>query len=447
MSPPRVLLIEDDDSLRQVLAINLEDHDFIVDQAPDGAAGLALYDPLRHDVVLTDLRMPEVDGLGVLEGVLARDPTAAVVVLTAFGGTEQALEAMRRGAFHYVEKPLHTGALIATLRRAMAARLSPSAPRRPEIIAASPAMNRALRIVDKVAHSEAPVMILGESGVGKELIARAIHQRGGRAAGPFVAINCAAIPGELLESALFGHEKGAFTGANARRDGKFSQANGGTLFLDEIAEMSPRLQSKLLRALQERRVDRLGGAAPEPFDARILTATHQDLKARIAQGVFREDLYYRLHVVPLEVPPLRARREDIPVLTRHFLRQLAPGVGVSRAVDEALMGYAWPGNIRELRAVVERMLLLRDGPDLEVEDVPPELRAPPQPQGLPFALPDEGFDLIAHEIAIIRAALEKTGGRRAAAARYLHLPRHVLIYRLEKYGLTDVGRDERGAPR
>ncbi len=444
LSGARLLLIEDDDSLREILAMNLADHGLIVDQAPDGAQGLALYDPSRHDLVLTDLKMPGLDGFELLNAIHKRDPQAVVLILTAFGGSTRALEAMRHGAFHYVEKPVNTKALIAELarafdhRRATRSKSHAFKEEKASMVAASPAMNHVLRIVDKVAGSEAPVMIFGESGVGKELVARAIHMRSLRAKAPFIAINCAAIPAELLESTLFGHEAGAFTGADVRRDGKFLVARGGTLFLDEIAEMSPSLQSKLLRVLQDKHVERLGSNRAERVDVRILTATHQDLRARISEGLFRRDLYYRLHVIPLEVPPLRRRREDIPVLTRHFLRQLAPGVSLDREVDEALMSYAWPGNVRELRNVVERMVLLRDTEMLTREDLPPELCGE-SISAQPISLPDEGFDLIAHEIAIIKAALLKMGGNRSATARFLKLPRHVLIYRLDKYGLVPNG--------
>ncbi|MCB9525702.1 MAG: sigma-54-dependent Fis family transcriptional regulator [Myxococcales bacterium] len=434
-----VLLIEDDDSLREVLAMNLEDFGFTVDQAADGAAGLAAYDPARHGVVVTDIRMPGMDGLTVLDRLSAQDPSAVVVVLTAFGGAERALEAVRRGAFHYVEKPVNIQALVQTLHRAQAhragQRIQPG--KDAPMVAASPAMNQVLKVVDRVAPADAPVMILGESGVGKELVARAIHARSPRAERPFITVNCAAIPPELLESVLFGHEKGAFTGADRRADGKFTAADGGTLFLDEIGEMAPALQSKLLRVLQDGFVERVGSTRPERVDVRILTATHQDLAARIAQGAFRRDLFYRLHVVPLTVPPLRSRQADIPVLMRHFLRVLKapPSVRFAPEVDRVFMAHAWPGNVRELRNVVERMLLLREGDVLGLADVPPELHAPADEPGgaLPFPLPEGGLDLRALERQVILAALAKHGGNQSATARYLKIPRHVLTYRLDKF--------------
>lgn len=432
----KILLIEDDASLREVLAMNLEDFGFQVDQAQLGKQGIMLYDANTYDVVLTDIKMPDISGLDVLDAIQMRDTEAKVLVLTAFGGGEQALEAMRRGAFHYVEKPINTKALVAEIQRAIETR-DASAPEGTRMVAVSPSMNQVLRVVDKVANSNAPVMILGESGVGKELIAQAIHERSGRAHKPFVAVNCAAIPADLLETVLFGYEKGAFTGATQRKDGKFFAADGGTLFLDEIAEMSEALQSKLLRVLQDQRVERVGALEPEAVDVRIVTATHQDLETLMGQGRFRRDLYYRLNVVPVQIPPLRARQEDIPVLFRHFLREFAqPEMpAIDKAVDEALLQYHWPGNVRELRNIVERMYLLKEGANLTLADVPESIkgRSSTRQSALFFELPEEGIDLVALERAIIEAVLERCDGNQSAAARYLGIPRHVLIYRLEKY--------------
>ena len=310
------------------------------------------------------------------------------------------------------------------------------------MIAVSPAMNRVLQMVDKIAPSDAPVCILGESGTGKELVARALHTRSPRAErGAFVAVNCAAIPPDLLESMLFGHTKGAFTGATRDTPGKFAAADGGTLFLDEIAEMSPELQSKLLRVLQDGLVERVGEVQPVRVDARVITATHQDLDDLVRRGVFRQDLYYRLNVVPITLPPLRDRPEDIPVLSRHFVRQLNPEapVWISREVDDAMIRYTWPGNVRELRNVVERMLLLRERDELTTRDLPASLRGSRDEQqgksaeSLPFSLPPGGLDLMALERRVIIEALRMHEGNQSATARYLRIPRHVLLYRLEKY--------------
>ncbi len=446
-----ILLAEDDDGLREVMTFNLEDAGFTVDIAKDGREALDKFDPMRHDVVVTDIRMPKMDGMELLSQLLKRDPATVVVVVTAYGNSERAIEAMRRGAFHYVEKPVNNLALQTVIKKAVDYRRSQREnielkecvrrTGRPTLIAASPAMNEVLRLVDKVAHSKATVLIQGESGTGKELIAQAIHDRSERAKARFVAINCAAIPAGLLESILFGHEKGAFTGANTASVGKFAAADGGTLFLDEIAEMSAKLQSKLLRVLQEGEIEVVGSNRPVSVDVRVVAATHQNLNELVEQGRFREDLFFRLNVIPLRIPPLRERREDIPVLFRFFLRKYAAGthIEIERAVDDALLSYDWPGNVRELQNIVERMILLRDGKHLTLADVPGILRQgtdfTSHPTSLPFQLPDDGLDLMELEQNIIIASLKKMDGNQSATARYLNIPRHVLLYRLEKYGI------------
>lgn len=452
-SRPTLLLVEDDDSLREIMSFNLEEAGYEVVAVEDGTRALSTYDEERHDLVITDVRLPDVDGLEVLRRIRDENPKAVVLVITAYGSLDRAVEAMQRGAFHYIEKPINNRALNAVLGRALEhsalirenARLQDSSSQSKQeatLISASPAMTKVLRLVDKVADSDAAVLIGGESGTGKELVARALHQRSQRRDRPFVAVNCAAIPDELLESILFGHEEGAFTGASRNRQGKFRAARGGTLFLDEIGEMSPRLQSKLLRVLQHGEVEVVGASEPEYVDVRIVAATHQDLPALIEAERFREDLYYRLNVIPVEVPPLRKRREDIPVLLRYFLRELSDGqVTVERDVDRLLAGYDWPGNVRELRNLVQRMLLLREGERLSVDDVPTDLRQEVHLHdrslvpGLPFELPDDGLDLVELERAVICAALQKMEGNQSATARYLNIPRHVLLYRLEKYGI------------
>lgn len=443
--PLNILVIEDDDSLREVLSFHLEEAGHAVDAASDGAQGLAQYDAERHDVVMTDLNMPGIDGMEVVSKLLERDPNAVVLVVTAYGSTEKAVEAMRRGAFHYVEKPVNSSALLAMVERAGLhrrairenAQLRESA-RSHEIITASPAMNKVLQVVEKVATSDAPVLITGESGTGKELVARTLHRAGDRADQPFVAVNCAAIPDELLESTLFGHERGAFTGATKSAPGKFVSASGGTIFLDEIAEMTPKLQSKLLRVLQEGEVDAVGSSEPRAIDVRVVSATHQNLEERIEAGQFREDLFYRLNVIPVRIPPLRERPEDIPVLFRFFMRKHEPGasIEVAPSVDDRLVAHEWTGNVRELENVVKRMLLLRNDDRLDVDDLPAEIRAhTDHADGLPFRLPEEGLDLVRLEESVIRAALAKHEGNQSATARYLNIPRHVLLYRIEKFDL------------
>jgi two-component system NtrC family response regulator len=455
-------LEEDDDSLREVMTFNLVDAGFTVDAAAHGREALDAFDPQVHDAVVTDLRMPEMDGMELLSRLLERDPATVVVVVTAYGNTDRALEAMRRGAFHYVEKPVNNLALQTVIQKAVEHRRTQrenielkervrssenQRPDRPTLVAASPAMNEVLRLVDKVASSDATILIEGESGTGKELVARALHDRSDRASARFVAINCAAIPAELLESILFGHEKGAFTGANKTSEGKFAAADGGTLFLDEIAEMPAKLQSKLLRVLQEGEIEVVGSNRPRSVDVRVVAATHQNLTKLVDQGRFRQDLFFRLNVIPLRIPPLRERREDIPVLFRFFLRKHADGerIEVDREVDDALIGYDWPGNVRELQNIVERMVLLRDDDCITLDDVPRIIRqdaAPLAQNGpLPFQLPEDGLDLMELEKNVIMAALEKMDGNQSATARYLNIPRHVLLYRLEKF---DIDGDETG---
>lgn len=447
-----LLVVEDDDSLREVLSFNLRGAGFEVTAVASGQEGLETYDPEVHDVVITDLRMPEVDGMELLDQLVEQDPLSVVVMVTAYGSKDRAVEAMRRGAFHYVEKPVNKRTLLAVIETAVEYRRVRRENRElkhggeqssPTIVAASPEMNAVMRRVDKVADSGATVLIRGESGTGKELVARALHERSSRSGEPFVAVNCAAIPEELLESVLFGHREGSFTGATADSEGKFAAAHKGTLFLDEIAEMSPDLQSKLLRVLEEGEIDVVGEARPRAVDVRVLAATHRDIEKLVEDGDFREDLYYRLNVVPLEIPPLRERREDIPVLVRTFLRsQTDREVAIDREVDDALMAYDWPGNVRELRNVVERMSLLCEGDRLTEDDVPAQVKSSPaatppdvEGGGLPFGLPEDGLDLMDLERRVIEAVLEKTDGNQSAAARYLNLPRHKLIYRMEKFGL------------
>ena len=455
---PWLLLTEDDDSLREVLSFNLTEGGFQVEAVSTGEEALKRYMADHHSVVLTDLKMPGIDGIELLRRLRGRDPQCVVVVMTAYGSVDVAVSAMQEGAFHYVEKPVNNRALLALLRRAVEyGRLGRENRRLQEavrsrdgddlIIATSPEMNRVLRLVDKVADSDATLLIRGESGTGKELIARAAHRQSGRNGHPFITVNCAAVPGELLESLLFGHEKGAFTGATQASPGKFMAANKGTLFLDEIGEMSAELQAKLLRVLQDGEIDVVGSAKPRSVDVRIIAATHRNLELMVKEGRFREDLYYRLNVIPITIPALRERREDIPVLFRHFLRKRHPerNFEVAPLVDEHLINYHWPGNVRELENITERMALLADGQSLSVEDVPSPLsrhnRGQPTCEGeetaadLLFELPEDGLDLLGLEMRIIEAVLQKTQGNQSAAARYLKIPRHVLLYRMEKYGL------------
>ena len=436
------------------MAFNLTEAGHQVHPVSCGKEALKAYSE-DFDIVITDLRMPGMDGLTLLSRLKNKNPQTVVLVITAYGGTEKALEAMRSGAYYYVEKPINTIAMLALVDNAVKYRRLSSENRqlksevkdnskKTTIVSASTKMSQILRIVDKIADSEATVLLLGESGTGKELIARTIHERSDRSAHPFVTVNCAAIPGELLESILFGHLKGSFSGAIKSSQGKFGLANQGTIFLDEIAELPGPLQSKLLRVLQDGEIDRVGSATPKTVDVRVIAATHQDLSNQVSIGAFRQDLYFRLNVIPIQMPPLRERPEDIPVLLRYFIRAGHPNltVEVDREVDELLINYNWPGNVRELKNTVERMILLRESDCLTIEDIPLELQTTipkvvhkQNSHELPFELPEEGLNLAEFEKTLILAVLDKMKGNQSATARYLGIPRHVLLYRMEKFRL------------
>ncbi len=448
-----ILLIEDDPSGRELGLFNLRKAGYRVEAAEDGALGLQRFDPARHDLVVTDVKMPGVSGMEVLERIRKRSPDTPVIVITAYGDVELAVTAMQAGAADFIGKPFNRDHLLLAVDKALegrrlrreveSLRIRASGVER-EIVSRSASMAKLLQTADRVAASEATVLIRGESGTGKELVARRVHVRSGRAAGPFVELNCAAVPAELLESELFGHEKGAFTGAVRARQGKFRRAAGGTIFLDEIAELPLPLQSKLLRVLQERVVDVVGGDSPLQVDVRVIAATNQDLSARMAEGLFREDLYYRLNVVELVVPPLRERVEDVEPLLQHFIAQLGEGreLSVPPAVLEALRGHQWRGNVRELRNVCERLVILAQGDALSLEDLPPSATgagAGTDPLDDWPPLPADGLSLIELERRVIERVLALQAGNVSQAARYLGVPRHILTYRMEKYGIRRPG--------
>ncbi len=450
----KILVIDDDESLRRVLEYNLAQEGYAVLMASSGEQGLELLNREGADLVITDVRMAGMDGLQVMEAVRAQDPNIQVIILTAFGTIETAVEAMKAGAFHYITKPFNRDELKLTIRKALQLRdlerenvaLRQSLQSRgslQSIAADSPRMRQIVEMVQRVAPTETTVLILGESGTGKELIARAIHANSPRAEGPFVAINCAAIPENLLESELFGHVRGAFTGAIRDRIGKFEAADGGTLFLDEIGEMRPDLQVKILRALEERTVERVGDNRPIRVDVRVLAATNRDLTKAIQAGEFREDLYYRLNVVPLHIPPLRERREDIRALTQHFLKSLgAPSrLQVEPEAFRALETYAWPGNVRELENALERALIFQREGAITLADLPDSIRAPKAKEAaaLPVDLPDAGLSLEEVEKELILRALQKHDWNQSRAARYLGITRHTLLYRMEKHNIARPG--------
>lgn len=453
----RILFIDDDKAGREVALFNLRGAGYEVTAASDGQEGVSLFSPETFDVVITDVKMPGISGIEVLRRIKKQAPEIPVLVITAFGNVETAVEAMKIGAYDFIGKPFHRDQLFLSVERALEQRRLTTEVRmlrirssgvEREIIGSSNAMKRLLEIADRVSGTDAGILITGESGTGKEMIARRIHVRSQKAEGPFVAVNCAAIPGELLESELFGHAKGAFTGAVKNRLGRFRQAQGGTLFLDEIGEIPLPLQAKLLRALQEKVVDAVGGDAPISVDVRIVAATNKDLQSRIRAGSFREDLYYRLNVVEVHVPPLRERSEDVPALVLHFVGELAESrdLTVPPRVMEELMRRPWPGNVRELKNACERMVILCDGNEASLEDLPApaeRLRAEKAPLpgdivDLP-SLPPDGISLLDLEKKVIESALRIKNGNMTQAAAFLRIPRHVLIYRLDKYGIRRGG--------
>jgi two-component system NtrC family response regulator len=452
-----ILVVDDDESLRRVLEYNLAQEGYAVATADSGEAALALFEKNRFDLVVTDIKMPGMDGMDLLRRVKEVSPDTQVIVITAFGTIEMAVEAMKAGAFEYISKPFNRDELKLTVRKALRfrsletenVRLKREVTRKfgfENIVGDSPQMQKVFRLIEKVADSDASVLITGESGTGKELVAKAIHYRSPRADKPFVALNCAAIPRELLESELFGHKKGSFTGAVRDKKGKFEEAQGGTFFLDEVGELPVELQAKLLRALQEREITPVGGSGVIRFDARILSATNLDLEEAIGEGKFREDLYYRLAVVPIHMPSLRERREDIPLLAAHFLKTLSGGqkVSLSREALDALMRHPWKGNVRELENTVERLLVLREGDVIRPEDLP-EKFAPPAPAREPregsfnFTFPSEGVSLEEAEKEIILEALRRSAWNQSRAAQLLRIPRHVLLYRMEKFAIPRKG--------
>jgi DNA-binding NtrC family response regulator len=449
-----VLVIDDDDSLRRVMEYTLQEAGHRVLTASRGEQGLQLFAQEQPAVVVTDIQMPGLTGYEVLKAIKEARPATLVIVITAFGTVEKAVEAMKLGAYDYLTKPFSRDELRLVVAKAFSfcglqeenVRLREQLSDRVDfshLVGISDEMRQVFDIVRRVAPSEATVMITGESGTGKELVARAIHFGSERREGPIVPVNCAAIPADLLESELFGHVKGAFTGAVKDRRGKFELADGGTLFLDEVGELPVELQPKLLRALQEREIEPVGGSLRK-IDVRVVAATNRDLEVAMSEGTFREDLYYRLAVIPVHMPPLRGRRADIPLLVRHFLGKYgaALDLSVSDEALQALTAYDWPGNVRELENAVERMIILRRGKVLDVADLPPKVRSRPPAAasvGAVLNLPEEGYPLEELEKEAVLEALRRNDGNQTRAAAFLRIPRHVLIYRMEKYGIDGKG--------
>jgi two-component system response regulator AtoC len=443
-----ILVVEDEEKLRRVVELQLKGAGFDVDQAGNVEDAMRLAD--RADVILTDLRLPGVSGLELLANLRRQDSHTPVIVMTAFGSIETAVEAMKAGAVDFLPKPFSLDHLMTVVNKALELRtlrdenrdLRAELSQRYEfdnIVGRSESMREIFSTITRVAPTRATVLLCGESGVGKDMIARAIHHHSPRADRPFVKINCTALPENLMESELFGYEKGAFTGANVAKPGKFEQADTGTVFLDEIGDVPASVQVKLLRILQEREFERLGSNKVKHIDVRVLAATNVDLRAALEQGTFREDLYYRLNVLPINIPPLRERKEDIPYLAGHFVKKLGKDLGspvqsISDAAMQRLLEYHWPGNVRELENVLERSMVLANGAVLEAGDVKLDLAPAARFTVADNFLP-EGTTLDQYEQSIIREALKRANGNKSQAARLLGLTRNALRYRLSQMGL------------
>ena len=449
-----ILVVDDELGLRHTLTLILQAEGHEVRSASDGASALERLAEAPADLIVSDVRMPGLDGLAFLERYQQMGGTALVLMMSAYGDDEAALEAIRRGAYDFIPKPFRADQVLLVVRKAIereglrreVAQLHDElvALRAPSgIVGRSPKIAQALTLADKVARHPSTVLVTGESGTGKELIARHIHDASPRASRPFVAVNCAAIPEALLESELFGHAKGAFTGAISERQGLFEEAHEGTLFLDELGDLPVPLQVKLLRALQEGEVRRVGDNASRSVDVRLVAATARDLESDVAEGRFRADLYYRVNVVRIHLPALRERAEDIPELVRHFVdrfnRRLGLRVtGLSAAAMRALVEYPWPGNVRELENVIERAMVLTDGPQVDVEQLPtlaaPAARADGAVSPLDLSVKRRTEEL---ERALIAEALERTHGNRTRAAKLLDLSHRALLYKIRDYGLGE----------
>ncbi len=458
----RVLVVDDEPQIRRIVSVLLAEQGYEVAEAESGEAAVEGQPAFRPDLALVDLSLPGIDGLETLRRLQSRDPRPDCVMMTAYGTIRSAVEAMKAGAFDYLTKPFDNEELLLVLRRAVEMRrLSAEVEdlRREletrygfrEIVGISREMQEVFRVMARVAAVDATVLVVGDSGTGKELVARAIHRRGKRSSGPFVAVNCSAVPVTLFESEFFGHEKGAFTDAREARPGRFELARGGTLFLDEVGDLAPESQAKLLRVLQEREVTRLGARRPTPVDVRVIAATHRDLEQRARAGEFREDLYWRLNVVTVRLPPLKRRKEDVPLLVDHLLerfnRELGLAVrGVTPVARRLLSEYEWPGNVRELENTLCRAMVLCEGDVLSERDLPPRIRGEAEPEGgapaglRPLRLSDAVAEATERlERVLILARLAEHGGNRTAAAESLGVSRKTLFNKMRQYRLTWEG--------
>jgi DNA-binding NtrC family response regulator len=457
-SPKHLLLVEDEAPLRQVVAEQLADRGFSVQQAESGEAALLALAEFAFDVIVTDLRLPGIDGSAVIDAAIARYPEIIAIVITGYGTVKDAVAAIKRGAADFVNKPFQIDELLHALDSALEQRRlkSENAYLRAQleqryrfegVVGRGRAMERVFQLLETVAPTNSTILITGETGTGKEVVARAIHHNSPRRVHRFMAVNCAAIPESLLEAELFGHVRGAFTGAVGSRQGRLEQAHRGTLFLDEVGTMSAALQTKLLRVLQEREFERVGDSHTTKVDVRIIAATNSDLAQMVAEGEFREDLFYRLNVIPVELPPLRERKEDVPFLVQHFLDKFRNGGGpgpaetpvtVAQDAMRQLMAFSWPGNVRQLENAIERAVAISGGrAQIEVEDLPAEIQEAEE-SALPssVALPEDGINLgafVAHiERELIQRSLERTKGNKGKAARLLSLKRTTLVEKLKR---------------
>jgi len=451
----RILIVDDEKQIRRILAVLLAEKGYEVAEADSGETALSIQPEFQPNVVLLDLSLPGIDGLDTLKKILERDPRVDCIIMTAYGTIRSAVQAMRLGAFDYLAKPFDNDELLMIIDRALRVRslgAEVEALRTEleasygfsEIVGISPKMREVFRIMSKVAAVDATLLITGESGTGKELVARAIHRRSRRSSGPFVAVNCSAIPRELIEAEFFGHEKGAFTDAHSARAGKFELASGGTLFLDEVADLSLEAQAKLLRVLQEHEVTRLGAAHPKPVDTRVIAATNRDLESAVRKNEFREDLYWRINVVSIKLPPVRERRDDLPLLLDHLLERFQKELkldvrAISREALELLLAYHWPGNVRELENTLCRAMVLCDGNVLMPSDLPPRIRG----ESVGVAAEVEQIKLADAvkeatervEKVLIASRLAEHRGNRTATAESLGISRKTLFNKMREYNL------------